>query len=145
MGRKKFNRVLSFFALLLFLQGCSPSSLDDFHYEGESRCRALIKDLQNIRDRDELARATPILKKYFEDLVTLMIHAREFQEDHPDEPLPSISESNTSSLLEEELRRMYAMEGGREIVEGAEHEALVRLDAFERARAKKRQLLRVSP
>lgn len=141
MERKKFYGVISVLSLGFILQGCSPSSLEDFHYEGESRCRALIKELHNIHDRDELARVAPVLKKHFEELVALMIHAREFQESHPDEPLPALSEGGTSSLLEEELRRIYALEGGREIVEGAQHEALVRLDAFERARAKKRQVL----
>lgn len=140
MERKKFNPVIAFL-VLQFLAGCSPSSLEDFHYEGESRCRALIEELQNIHDREQLMRAAPALKKHFEDFVTLMIHAREFQESHPDEPLPNISENSMSSVLEVELRRIYAIEGSREIVERAEHEALVRLDGFERACAKKRQLL----
>jgi Tfp pilus assembly protein PilP len=140
MERKKFNHLIAFLALLLSA-GCSPSSLEDFHYEGESRCRALIEEMQRIQDRDQLTRAAPALKKHFEDIVVLMIHAREFQESHPDEALPPIAENSTSSALEEELRRIYAMESGREIVEGAEHEALVRLDAFERACVKKRHAL----
>jgi hypothetical protein len=140
-GAKRFKFTSALIALMFLLSGCSPSSLEDFHYEGESRCRALIEELQTIRDRDQLARSTPVLKKYFEDLVTLMIHAREFQENHPDEIMPLIADNSVSNQLEEELRRMYALEGGREIIEKAQQEALVRLDAFERACAKRRQAL----
>jgi hypothetical protein len=135
--------IVFFFCALSMLTSCSPSSLEDFHYEGQSRCRALIADLQKIHNREQMSRAAPVLKKHFEDLVTLMIHAREFQEEHPDEAAPVIlfSESTVSALLEEELRRIYAMEGGREMVERAQHEALVRLDAFERASAKRKEAI----
>ena len=135
---KRFRYTL--FAISL-LYGCSPSSLEDFHYEGESRCRALIEDLQKIHSREELMRATPVIKNHFEELVTLMIHAREFQENHPDENTPPAFENTVSSLLEEELRRIYALEGGREIIERTQQEALVRLDAFEKVSAKKRQVI----
>ena len=138
MERKK---ILAAGVLLMdLLCGCSPSSLEDFHYEGESRCKALVHDLQKIQNREELTRAIPKLKKTFEELVTLMIHAREFQENHPADNEVAF-ENTFSSLLEEELRRIYAMEGGREIIEHAQQEALVRLDAFEKACTKKRQAL----
>jgi hypothetical protein len=139
MKRKKL--LAGTFFLLNVLCGCSPSSLEDFHCEGESRCRALVHDLQKIHNREELTKAIPTLKKHFEELVTLMIHAREFQENHPDENVPIAYDNTVSSLLEEELRRIYAMEGGREMIEHAQQEALVRLDGFERACAKKRQAL----
>jgi hypothetical protein len=132
---------LKIFFSLLCTAGCSPGSIEDFHWEGESQCRALVDELQAIHDRDELLRAVPKIKKSFEDLVALMIRAREFQEEHPDESLPLISENSFSNKLQQELRRIYTLEGGREIMEGAQQEALVRLDAFERACAKKRQAL----
>ena len=112
--------------------------------EGESRCKALVEELRKIDNREQLARAQPLLKKYFEDFVTLMIRAREFQEKHFDinNELSIASESSISSQLEEQLRRIYALEGGRELIERAQQEALVRLDAFERARTKKREAIR---
>jgi len=140
MERKKLLIPMAIF-LMSLLCGCSPNSLEDFHYEGESRCRALIQDLQKIHNREELTKAIPTLKKSFEELVTLMIHAREFQENHPDENTSAAYESAASTLLAEELRRIYAMEGGREVIEHVQQEALVRLDAFEKACAKKRQAL----
>jgi hypothetical protein len=139
MKTKKLYRAALFGISLLY--GCSPSSLEDFHYEGESCCRALVKDLQKIHSREELMRATPVIKNHFEELVTLMIHAREFQENHPDENTPPAVENAVCRLLEEELRRIYALEGGREIIERTQQEALVRLDAFEKVSAKKRQIV----
>lgn len=137
---KHFVLVLSLF-LLGMLSGCSPSSLEDYRLEGEARCRTLLEELQKIHNREQLVKAAPHLKKYFNNLVTLMIHAREFQETHPDETPGLSTESNASSELEEELRRIYAIEGAREIIERAQQEALVRLDAFERARSKRRQAI----
>lgn len=131
-----------FISLLLVLTACSPNSIEDFHHEGQTCGRALILDLQKISSREELAFAAPILKKHFETLVDLMIRARAFQESHPEESLalPFASQTTISDELEEELRRIYKIEGGREIIERAQQEALVQLDAFERSCAKKKQM-----
>ena len=138
-----FRRLNFLLWMSLLLSSCSPSSLEDFHYEGKVRCRALIEELQTIHNREDLTRALPRLKKHFNELVDLMIDAREFQEKHSDEEaMPDFAENSISSLLEQELRRIYAIDGGREIIESAQHEALVRLDAFERACIKKRQSIR---
>lgn len=130
--------VLGFF--LLSLYGCSPNSSEEFHREGRQRCRALIQDLSKIENREQLLRAEPQLKKHFESLVSLMIEAREFQHKHLDEIEGdgTIEENEVDIRLEEELRRIYAIEGGREVVERVQHEGLVRLDAYERALVKKR-------
>lgn len=125
---------------LLLLCGCSPNSSEDFHREGRERCRALIHDLGKIENREQLLRAEPQLKKHFESLVSLMIDAREFQQKHGDEIESDsiIQENEVDGRLEEELRRIYAIEGGREVIEKVQHEGLVRLDAYERALVKKR-------
>lgn len=127
--------------LWVFLSGCSPHSVEDFHHEGQAYSRALIRDLQKVHSREELAQSASQLKKHFEKLVDLMIRARTFQEEHPEESLsvPFQSETTISDELEEALRRIYLIEGGREIVERTQQEALVRLDAFERSCAKKKQ------
>lgn len=133
------------FALMLwvFLSGCNPHSVEDFHHEGQAYSRALIRDLQKVHTREELAQSASHLKKHFEKLVDLMIRARTFQEEHPEESLcvPFQSETTISDELEEELRRVYLIEGGRQIVERTQQEALVRLDAFERSCAKKKQVI----
>ncbi len=125
----------------VLLCGCSPNSSEEFQREGEARCRMLVVDLQKIENREQLLLTEPILKKHFEGLVDLMIEVREFQqkgiEDISNE-LP-FEENVTEASLENELRRIYAIEGGREIIERAQQEALVRLDAYERALVKKRE------
>ena len=80
----------------------------------------------------------PQLKEHFESLINLMIQAREFEQKHL-EAENGLEEEGSSARLEEELRRVYGIEGGREIIEKSQHEALFRLDAYERALAKKRE------
>jgi hypothetical protein len=53
-----------------------------------------------------------------------------------------IEENNTEGVLQSELRRIYTIENGREVIERAQQEALVRLDAYERALAKKKEQLK---
>lgn len=123
--------------LLLFLFGCSPNSSEDFQHEGASLCRALVSDLQHIENREQLLRAEPQLKKRFEDLIDLMIQAREFQQKHLDEGDSVYQEDQVDALLEDELRRVYTIEGARELIERTQQEALIRLDAYERTLSKK--------
>lgn len=128
---------------LLFLCSCSPNSSTEFRKEGEARCRSLIQDLGKIENREQLLSMELNLKKHFESLVNLMIQAREFQQKHLDdlETENTFEEESADIRLEEELRRIYGIEGGREIIERCQHEALFRLDAYERALTKKREQL----
>jgi hypothetical protein len=127
----------------LFLCSCSPNSYEEFQQEGEAHCRLLVATLQKIENRKQLLFAEPALKKHFEGLIDLMIEAREFQEKLEDVSNESIfGENSTNTSLELELRRIYTIEGGREVIERAQQEALVRLDAYERALAKKREQLK---
>ncbi|MES2122960.1 MAG: hypothetical protein V4492_09350 [Chlamydiota bacterium] len=126
-------------AIFLLFSGCAPSTLSDFRHEGESRCREILIVLEQIEDREQLLRSEPALKKHFETLITLMIEARKYQESHPEDALTESEYSLVvESELQEELRRIYQIEGGREVVERTQHEALVRLDAFERELSRKK-------
>jgi hypothetical protein len=129
------------FWIVLLFYGCSPNSPQEFHREGEARCLSLIRDLDKIENREQLLQAEPQLKKYFSALTDLMIEAREFQRKRLDDACSeSPLESNpVDALLEEELRRIYMIEGGREVIERAQQEALVKIDAYERALVKKRE------
>jgi hypothetical protein len=130
--------------LLLLLGACSPNSLEDFRYEGEAKSRALASDLKKIHTREELLKAVPVLKKRFNSLVDLMIEALEFQQAHPEEAEmdADIRGHAASDALRVELERIYALEGGRQVIENAEREALLRLDAFERKLAQRNQLIK---
>ncbi len=114
-------------ALLFFVGGCSPQSQDDFHHEGESICRALVEELQEVESRQDLLKAAPRIKQHFEDLVDLMIAARNSQVQ------PQVDSTEMSQVLQAELKRIYRMEGGREVIEKAQKESLLRLDVFERS------------
>ncbi|MBS0650868.1 MAG: hypothetical protein JSR93_06890 [Verrucomicrobia bacterium] len=126
--------------LLIGLYGCSPSSSEDFQREGEALTRTLIKHLEAIETQEDLLRAEPTLKKDFEAYVDLITQAREQQLRRADEiVVDASSDFSVSGELKEVMRRIYAMEGGREIIERAQQEALVRLDAYERAQTKQRK------
>lgn len=127
------------FSLLLLAFSCAPNSLQDFQHEGEAWCRSLAEDLRKVRTRDELIQAVPKIKKKFDQLVDLMIAAKEYQQNHLDEEelqSPEPIKFPFSETLLWELKRIYAMEGGRETMEKAEKEALIRLDAYEKNRIK---------
>ena len=134
-------RVLVALAICMFFCGCSPGSIHEFKWEGQSVCREIISDLQQVHSRDDLARLEPILKKKFEKLVSIIIEAREFQIKNLEEPLSHdlLVENEISDKLFAELRRVYSIEGGRDIIERAQREAMLRLDGFEKIRAKQKQ------
>lgn len=124
---------------LVLLAACSPSSLEDFQQEGEARARHLTSILANIETREELVKAEPELKKEFNKLVDLIISARLYTQEHTDEENaePIMDDYSLNETLKEEMKRIYAIEKGREIVENAQREALLRLDAFEKKSQKK--------
>jgi len=128
---------------LLFALGCSPSSLEDYQHEGEAVCRLLIKELKKIESREDLIKATPKLKKRFHQVVDIVIEARKFQEGHPEEKKEfTFDPRQMSDLLKSELKRIYQIEGGRELMEHAQREALIRLDAFEKEVKNHKQTLK---
>lgn len=137
-------RASTFFLLFIvaLFVGCSPGSLKDFRHEGESTCRAIISDLQSIENREDLMRMEPILKRRFEKLATIIIEARQFQIAYPEEALSvqMPQENEISDTLKEELQRVYSIEGGKEIIERVEREAMLKLDAFEKMKEKQKDL-----
>jgi Tfp pilus assembly protein PilP len=136
------NYLLLFF--LVSLLGCSPNSLEDYHHEGQSIVKKLIEDLKPIQSREELELALPILKKRFEALVDVMIASMKFQDKHEGEFFEEKEEyafSLDDELLEE-LKRVYQLEKGRELIEKAEREPLLRLDACKRNLAKQRSRMK---
>ncbi len=131
------KKIVVFFILFV---GCSPNSLEDFKHEGESICRDLTEDLRQIQSREELIKKAPRLKSHFERLVDLMIEAKKFQEIAEEEWIPL--STGASDTLCSELKRVYRLEAGRETIEKAQSEALLRLDAFERFQKKKQSKLK---
>lgn len=133
---------LALVCLMVFVAGCSPGSLKDFRHEGESVCRDIIDDLQRVETHDDIAKLEPALKRHFEKLVSIIIQAREFQIKYPEEALAfqGQQEAEVSDILKEELQRIYRIEGGKEIVERAQRESMLRLDAFQKMKEKHKEL-----
>ncbi len=111
--------------------GCAPSSPEDFQKEGQSLCRSLTKELVTVHTREDLVKMTPLLKKRFIQFAELVMAARDFQRQHAFEAMPEEGEDFLASeALMEEMKRIYAIEGGRKIIEDAEREALFVLDGY---------------
>ena len=140
----RIHTVLLLLGMGAVLYSCSPHSSEEFHKEGEVLCRSLVETLQAIDSSDQLLLAEPLLKNKFESLVSLMIEASRFQQKHPDDwgAETGIEPGFISISLKEQLHRIYLLEGGREVIERAQHESLVKLDAYERSRLKQREKLK---
>lgn len=115
--------------LLFFLSGCGPRSLDDFEEEGEGVMRSLIEELRNIHSRNQLIASSGRLKRHYDRLVDIMIAAQNFRDNHPglDKGVFSGPNHELSDQLRIELNRIYQIEGGRQIIEKCEQNALNRL------------------
>lgn len=108
------------FWICLFLVSCGPSTLADLRDEGEVQTRKLALELRAIDTKEDLQRAIPRLKKRFNKIADLLLEARNFSKEES-EP------SYASEELFVELARLYEMQGGRELIEGAQMDAIRRL------------------
>ena len=126
---------LRFLSLLIFFSSCQSSSLEDFRYEGASQVRLLIEELKLVESREDLLEMGPVLKKRFEKMVDLMVQSRAYQQKNPGCEIGfySTSQALSDSLLEQ-MKRVYSLEGGKECIEKAQREAMLRLDAKEKIR-----------
>ena len=128
-----------YWILFIWLSSCSPQSLEDYQQETRFLMRALIQELQTIEYPEHLSKSEPELRKKFNQLVDLMIQAREYQQERGlDAPARVDALLDDNESLKMELRRIYSIERGRECIERASQEALIRLDAYERQLKKKR-------
>lgn len=116
-------------ALSLLLTSCGSQSLSDFREEGETLTQQLLSELRLIRTRDDLMERAPQLKDLFNQLADTMIRAHEYKQAHPDALLEEKMYENhqLSNQLRVELNRILNMEGGREVIEKNQMEALKRL------------------
>ena len=124
----------------VFLGACQPTTLEDFQAEGRAIAHMLLRDLKSIETWEDLARIEPALKRDFTQLVDLAIKARTVQQKNSDWDM-SWSQGNPvlNESLIEELKRIYEMEGGRECIERAQREAMLRLHAKEKLWEKQQQ------
>ncbi len=111
-------------SFLLFLLACSARSVEDYQDDGVAIQRQLVKELSYIDNIAELKEAVPRLRRHFNSIVELIIEA---DQRHSQADIAAKS-SRWSVALRSEMIRIYEWEGGREVMELAQREALVRLD-----------------
>ena len=124
---------LRFLSLLVLFSSCQSSSLEDFRYEGAAQVRLLTEELRAIECREDLVVVEPALKKRFEKIADLMIQARVYQQKNLGLEIAFYSSNQVlSDSLLEQMKRVYALEGGKECIERAQRESMLRLDAKEK-------------
>lgn len=113
--------------------------MEDFRADGQSTTRQIIQDLKSVHTRQELQALSPKLEKRFNKLVDTMIAAQEFRRLHPDADATPFSTQDQllSDQLRHEMERIYAIEGGQEIVEKSQEGALDRLNTYEKRLSKR--------
>lgn len=123
--------------ITLLLSACSSHSLDDFREEGEGIVHAITAELKQIRSRDDLPLHAHQLQLLFDSFVAVIIEMEEYKNTHPQAvaSLHNKKEQIASDQLRIELNRILQMEGGREVIEKVQENALNRLDAYEQVRA----------
>jgi hypothetical protein len=123
--------LLTFFLPQLFTS-CTQNSLDGYREEGQGIIRSIIEVLKPIHTREELVNSAPQLKRLFNNLTDILILAHEFRTKHPDAEVHglTIDDHTLSDELRDELNRILRIDGGREILEKSQVEALNRLDTY---------------
>lgn len=137
-------RLIILISVVSMLSACQPTALEEFQLEGGALSRALLQDLRKVETREDLVFLEPILKKDFNNLVNLMIQARAFQQKNLDFEIP-IQNANQilNASLVEEMKRIYDIEGGRECIERAQREAMLKLHAREKMFEKQQKSIHV--
>ncbi|MBA3957852.1 MAG: hypothetical protein H0X51_05615 [Parachlamydiaceae bacterium] len=87
----------------------------------------MTKELKTIHHREDAVVAAPKLKHLFNDLVDVMLAAREQQKKSNSSDESRKHEFSFSDQLRAEMNRVYAIEGVREVIEKSQEEALHRL------------------
>ena len=112
--------------IFLILFGCGPSSPKGFQAEGEAKCRELVFLLERVETRDDLLSIEPTLKKKFNEMANLLLAAEKYLQKHPNAKGLGANTYNDDLLYE--LKRIYEISEGREIIERAQKKPLIFLD-----------------
>lgn len=120
------------------LAGCGES-VEGFRHKGAKRAECFAQDLGRIENAQDLRQSENRIKKHFNALVDLMIAARQWQAKRGCEDVPVPEMCASYRHLQQELTRISLMEGGKEFLQRAQQEALIRLDRYERRIEKRKQ------
>ena len=117
-----------FYIIIILIYGCNPTN-EDIQQESQKIIKQLIEQMTIIHNYGELQKSAPQLKKSFNKLVDIIIEARKLEiKDAKFE----IKNHHLSDLLRYQVERIYRIDGGKEIIEEMQRDALHKLNAFEK-------------
>ncbi len=127
------HKTLAAFLIILLCAACGPQSLEDYRREGRQSVRSQAKELSRIQSRQDLITEGPKIKKKFNEMVDLIIAAREFYESRPSEEMVPLTEEDreASDQLQVEIERIGRIQGAESLLAKYREEALDRLHRFE--------------
>jgi len=123
----KYRGLIIAFLLMNFFVSCGPSSLGDISLEASAHRKKLMKVLEKIESKQDLIDHSSKIRKEINAFTDLMILAKEM-EGEEDQRMVTTEDEILSSELKEALKRIYQIEGAREIFENLQRDALHRLD-----------------
>lgn len=121
---KKFFSTL----FLCSLISCSPASPDEFANESERIQKELVRQLRDVETLDDIAKRGPKIRSLSFELVELMKKADVYYKKTHQEIVPR--DLPITEVLRSEMKRIYQLDGGREMIEKYQREALFLLDEY---------------
>jgi len=139
---RNFFFILSSCLFIFLFSSCSGKKPEDFREEGRSLSKSLIKELSVIRSKEELLSRSGQVEKLFNLLSETMVKARECEENTQSKLSPFEKDDQViCDELRTELLRLYRIPGIKKIIEKLQHDALGKLDQYERLRSKRKNAL----
>jgi hypothetical protein len=119
--RKVFMFFRLFIAFLVTLFSCTPSTHEDMKKEGQKIISQIILELHSITTREELVKKRNVLKKNFDRLALLIIESEKINNNiyKDDEDFNLYSDE-----LKNQMIRIYEIDGGQELIESYQKNAL---------------------
>jgi len=111
-----------FFVCFLCFCGCSCSNIEEVRRESNHIMEVIACELESVEKKDDLKKIIPSLSDKFERLVDLVILADSLEETSVQ------SETKGSSLLFAQMKRIYQMHEGRDLIEAAQLKGLKKLE-----------------
>lgn len=123
------------YTILLFLiTGCGPSNIQECKCEAKGIMKSLSSDLRDVQTREDLIEKGALIEQKSQSLVSLIIRIKKLQEKKGNSSQEE--DLSASDGLLAEMKRVYLIEGCRELMESFQREALLELDAFHQAEKK---------
>jgi len=116
--------LLAFVSCLLV--GCSPTTHEGFVHQADAIFQSMLKVCKTVEHPQDFSRLV-LLKPHYKQLAELMMQASEAEEKDPQIFNQEVLEAPHAEELKTHLIRIYALEGGKQAVEGVAREGLALL------------------